>query len=369
MAVSLYGPELPLENRIFRPAPHVGMPSTIKDGAPDAWGMRVLLNQEASARGASADVSVLSDEYYLLNSGSDRIGGIDFQASPEVYVPRIDHASLDDLLHAADIVERGDELPSALARALVHGTSIGGARPKSLVNDTNGSWVAKFSSSTDVLNVVGGEAASIYLAQRAGIDVPESHMVSVMGRDVLLMRRFDRQGKTRKMMVTGVTIIGRGTGVFSQYGTYPELVAVLHRHGADAGQAMFTRIVFNAAISNFDDHMRNHSAFWDGHALALTPAYDLSPSLRSGESGAFVTPFDADGTREPNFSSIVARCGPFGITKKRAVECVEQVRAAINDHWRDAADHGRLTRADRAFMWGRQFLNPATLYGYSPPAT
>ena len=130
-AISLFAPELPLTRDVFPPARGVGMPSAIKDAAPDAWGMRVILNQSTGVHGLDADVDALPFEAYLLESGSDRIGALDFQPSPEVYEPRLAHsATLDDLLSAAGLVEAGEPLPAHLSAALIGVTSIGGARPK-----------------------------------------------------------------------------------------------------------------------------------------------------------------------------------------------------------------------------------------------
>src|SRR5690606_25595714 len=107
------------------------MPGCLRDAAPDAWGRRVILNRALGGAGRDADTGVLDELSYLLQSGSDRIGALDFQASPSEYVPREgDGASLEELLDSAARVERGLPLSPALAQALQHGTSIGGGRAK-----------------------------------------------------------------------------------------------------------------------------------------------------------------------------------------------------------------------------------------------
>ncbi len=135
-AISIYDKELPLKNgaqeKTFGTEP---MPGCIRDAAPDAWGRRVILNKLLGAKGKTADPSDLDEFTYLMESGSDRIGGLDFQRSPKVYEPRLSgEARLEELLQSAELVEKGIPLTPELAQAINHGTSIGGARPKALIN-------------------------------------------------------------------------------------------------------------------------------------------------------------------------------------------------------------------------------------------
>ncbi|MCL1800629.1 MAG: HipA domain-containing protein, partial [Promicromonosporaceae bacterium] len=348
------GPDLPLEEGWFSPAPGIGMPSSIKDSSPDAWGIRTILNAGGE----------YSDESFLLNSGSNRIGALDFQRSPHEYVARNeDDATIAELMAAAEQVDEGVPLPKQLAAALVHATSIGGARPKATLHDPSGQWIAKFSSSTDSMNVVGAEAASIYLARKTAIEVPEARMERVMGRDVLLMRRFDRAGDFRKLMVTGVTLLGYGLGLVPR-GSYPELLGRLRERGDQSGNELYARIAFNIAISNTDDHLRNHSAFWDGETLSLTPAYDLSPGPRSGETATLATPYSYSGRKEATFDGLLDSAYEFDIDIATARGIIDRVRDQVNSHWHDAADFARLTENDRKTLWGRQFQNPAASRKY-----
>jgi len=368
-AISL-APQLPLGREWFAPDDGIGMPSAIKDAAPDAWGQRVLWHAELARNAVDKEVldpSMLSDEFYLLGSGSDRIGAIDFQASSARHVPRTDHASLDDLHRAVQAIDRGEPLPESLAVVIEHATSVGGARPKATLTDGDGSWLAKFSSSSDTFDVVGAEAASTYLAARAGIDVPEVQVVRTCGRKAVLTRRFDRPGLGRRRIVlTAVTVLNHGLGLVPR-GSYPEFVDALTSHGADAGGEMFSRAAFSIAITNTDDHLRNHSAFWDGQRLALTPAYDLSPGRRTGETASLATPYTYDGQREANFASLARAAGQFGITASEAATRIETIRATVADHFEEAADLAQIARADREALRAAQFLNRGTLYGWEPP--
>ena len=138
--------------------------------------------------------------------GSDRIGALDFQHSATEYVPRSPvNAPLEELLDAAALVEKGVLLTPELEQALHHGSSIGGARPKALIEDGQKKFIAKFSSSTDLYSVVKAEFIAMRLAALAGLNVAPVSMVQAANKDVLLIERFDRthvaDGWQRKAMV------------------------------------------------------------------------------------------------------------------------------------------------------------------------
>ena len=129
-AISLYEPELPLRSGVLTLLDGLSMPNCIRDAAPDAWGRRVILNRKFGARGKEIDAGSVDELTFLLESGSDRIGALDFQQSPSVYVSREGKgASLDELLNAVALVEAGTPLTPELEHALFHGSSIGGACP------------------------------------------------------------------------------------------------------------------------------------------------------------------------------------------------------------------------------------------------
>lgn len=365
--VSIYGPQLPLRDEWFEPTGEVGMPGALRDGSPDAWGRRVILNRLTGLRGRDADTAAIDEITYLLRSGSNRLGAIDFQSDARTYVARDENASLDELQRAAQLVEAGELLPAGLGDALLGGSTIGGARPKAIIHDGDAQWIAKFSTSSDTFSMVGAEAASIELARAAGLDVPDSQVVTSLGRKVLLTRRFDRPGHGQRIMVvSALTMLGLDeTG--ARYGSYPELLQVLRRYGKNPGTAgpeLFARIAFNIAISNTDDHLRNHAAFWDGSHLALTPAYDLSPMSRTDETASQAIAYGPNGERESNFASLLSVCAEYGLAVPAARAIIDRIVNAIQVNWDEAADVGELTQFDRALLRGRQILNPGCFYGY-----
>lgn len=216
-AISLFTPELPLADATYDPrrTPErepLPLAGCLRDAAPDAWGRRVI-----NLRRAGNPEADLGEMTYLLSSGSNRIGGLDFQFSRSTYVTRDDDATLEQLLELADLVEAGEPVPQELEAAAQHGTSIGGARPKALLTDGERYLVAKFSSTTDTRPVVKAEAAAMLLAARAGIDVAPVEVRRIDGRDVLLVERFDRvpaphatpgAGHSRRLMLSMLTVLG-----------------------------------------------------------------------------------------------------------------------------------------------------------------
>jgi serine/threonine-protein kinase HipA len=185
------------------------------------------------------------------------------------------------------------------------GSSLG-ARPKVAPQRGNKEWIAKFFSKNDTTPVVKSEALALELARRRGLRVPDSELVRVGYRDVVLVRRFDRPGdSSRRVVISGLTMLGLDEDV-GRYATYPDLLEVLRRSSskADVGRELFERIVFNVAIGNTDDHARNHAAFWDGTHLDPTPACDLEPKIRGAGAATQSMAIGTTTRREDTLSTV-----------------------------------------------------------------
>lgn len=365
-AIALYTPELPLRAGTFDPMePGVGrepltLAGCLRDSAPDAWGRRVL-----NLRLAGTPEAELNELTYLLASGSDRIGALDFQASPTTYVPRGADATLEQLIEMAALTEAGSQIPDDLAAAAGHGTSIGGARPKALLRDQDTHWVAKFPSTSDSRPVVGAEAAAMTLAGLIGLRVPRTRVVPASGRDVLLVERFDRTpAGGRRMMVSALTILGLRESS-ARYGSYPMLAAAIRSSFTEPKATLtelFTRLVFNVCIGNNDDHLRNHAAFWDGAELTLTPAYDLAPQPRTTHVSTQAIDLTPDGQRASQLGVCRTAARSFLLDTATADDIIDTVVTGIEKNWDQACDAARLTRTERATLMHREFLNPYIFY-------
>jgi serine/threonine-protein kinase HipA len=365
-AIPLYLPELPLQ--AGRISPLVGeIQGCIADAGPDAWGQRVILNRLTGR--ADADTTDLGPLTYLIESGSDRIGALDFQASPAEYHPRgMDHAGIDELAEAAERVEKEIPLSPELDQALLHGSSVGGARPKALLGHGGATLIAKFSSTTDTFPVVKGEFLAMELARRAGLDVAPVRLTQANGRDALLVERFDRPGgRRRRAMVSALTMLGldEAGARYASYADLADMVRARFTQSKATLRELFSRIVFNILCSNNDDHPRNHAAFWDGEALSLTPAYDVCPQLRSGGETAQIMAIGRDGWRMSQVAGCVERASTYHLSEAEAREIVDHQIETIESQWDEVCDLAELGESARAGFWGRQFLNAYSLEGYS----
>ena len=365
-AIPLYAPELPLRQGRIRPLAGLTVAGCIRDAGPDAWGQRVILAKHAGHLTANSDTGDLSLLSYLLESGSDRAGALDFQTGAITYQARASDASLEELVTAAELLEAGRPIPPALQDALLRATSIGGARPKVLLSDAHRRLIAKLSARTDTYPVVKAEAVAMELARRVGLDVPGTEVIEVHGDDVLLVDRFDRpdDGRHRRMVVSALTILSLDL-MMGRYATYYDLAdAIRHRFTEPRRtlRELFSRIVFNICVSNTDDHARNHAAFWDGKNLTLTPAYDICPQLRSGGEATQAMAIRRDGYRYSQLAGcIAAATDTYLLSKTEAKNIIDHQVSTIRSEWNDAAEAARLTAAERRQLWGRQILNPYAL--------
>lgn len=363
-AIPIYEPELPLRRGLIEPAAGLSMASCIRDGSPDAWGRRVIINRLVGAKAAEAEAREITELTYLLESGSDRIGALDFQESATEYIPRLKaEASYEELLEAADRIEKGVPLTPALDQALNHGTSIGGARPKALIDNGDTKLIAKFSSSTDLYSVVKAEFIAMKLAAACGLDVALVSMIAAAGKDVLLIERFDRiksdDGWQRKAMVSALTMLGLDE-MMARYASYEELAEIIRHRFTDPKETLrelYGRIVFNILCGNTDDHARNHAAFWDGKMLTLTPAYDICPQGRTGNEATQAMLIKGE-NRMSTLRTCIAAAPDFLLTDDDAKTIIEGQIATIAGEWDAMCDHAKLTETDKNLFAGRQFLNP-----------
>jgi len=371
-ALPIYDKELPLQGGVQEKSFGIeAMPGCIRDAAPDAWGRRVILNKLLGVKGKIADPGDLDEFTYLMESGSDRIGGLDFQKSSKIYEPRLaGQASLEELLHSAEQIEKGIPLTPELAQAINHGTSIGGARPKALIHDHNTKYIAKFSSSTDQYNVIKAEFISMRLAKLCGLNVANVKLANASGKDVLLIVRFDREfkdgGWDRKLMLSALTLLDLDE-MTPHYASYEDL-AELVRHRFTNPKAtlkeIFGRIVFNILCGNTDDHARNHAAFWDGKHLTITPAYDICPQMRHGGEASQAMMISGK-DRSSRLVTCLATANRFMLNEAEARHIIDAQVSAIKESWDEACDAADLSLIDKTLFKERLFLNSYAFEGYS----
>lgn len=368
-AISIYEAELPLEAGILPLLDGLNIPGCIRDSAPDAWGRRVIINKKLGLKGAGTDTTQLDELTYLLESGSDRIGALDFQISPSEYVPRQSASvSLGELLASTERVEKGVPLTPELDQALFHGSAIGGARPKALIEEENKKYVAKFSSSSDLFSVVKAEFIAMRLAEYAGLNIAPVKLAKAAHKDVLLIERFDRNKAKidwqRKSMISALTLFGLDD-MMARYASYETLAEIIRHKFVSPSETLkelFSRLIFNILCGNTDDHARNHAAFWDGKMLSLTPAYDICPQGRTGNEASQAMLISGN-NRFSKIETCLETAHNFLLSKDEAFSIFEKQKETIEQNWDAVCNEAELTEIDKKLLWNRQFLNPFAFEG------
>lgn len=280
--------DLPLQRGEFLPERDRAA-GAVQDARPDRWGERVIQHLDRPKR-----LSILE---YLLFAGQERFGALGVSVSATQYLPAA-CAALPELgelarIHEAiRLVESGTPVPEALKRLVAPGGSLGGARPKAVVNLDGQQWVLKFAEHGESLDEPLIEHASLTLAQQAGIRVATSRAVALWpersdSRHAIAVQRFDREqldGQTRRRHALSADVVLRAAGL--ELG-YPQLAQLLRRRATaeTAAQQMaelFRRMVFNLLIDNTDDHEKNHALILsEAGDCELSPAYDVLPAAQS----------------------------------------------------------------------------------------
>lgn len=330
----------------------------LRDASPDAWGRRII--ERALGR------TNLSELEYLLESPEDRAGALSFGHSNVPPAPvrsynRIVH--LRELFEAARALEEdrgGSALPpnvAALQPLLVPGTSMGGARPKNVVEDDQGLWIAKFPSRDDAWNNAPVEAGLLALAKRCGVRVPNTRVAHVGEQQVLLVSRFDRQPVDvsprtwiRHRMVSALTVLDASESSLERRNwSYPLLADELRRWSsrpvADQRE-LFRRMVFNALVSNSDDHPRNHALIAPEEKFELAPAYDITPTRSFGQLerdlAMDVGTFGRAATRE----NILSMSPRFSMPRDEATRVIDEMIAIVRAEWEGELKRRGATQRD-----------------------
>ncbi len=338
-AISFDPFKLPLGATVQEFAKLKGIPGAVRDAGPDAWGRRVI---EHKLERGPADLEEID---YLLNGPQDGAGYLSFGLKLDPPAPRRPYNrthQLADLVAAAEAVEEGKRLPAHILEQLEPGTSMGGARPKATIEDGNRLWVGKFPEKADRCNLQRIEYATIELARRCGITACDVRIESIGGRDVLMVERFDRAhtegGYLRFGLVSGLTLLDcEESHLDRERWSYPLLADELRRWSEKPDEdrvELFRRIVFSAAVTNNDDHPRNHAVRRTARGWRLTPAYDLVPMpLVSRERRDLAMTIGTYG-RTASIYNLLSQCERFGLTIEAARKEIDKIVATVRT-WRD----------------------------------
>ncbi len=364
-AVEIDPIELRLAARKYETTLLKGVFGALRDAAPDSWG-RLIIDRQHNQE--------LSELGYLMNSADDRAGALGFGTGVVPPAPRKKFnqtLQLDELQKIADDIlkdkkPRGNHVEQA-ARLLLINTSMGGARPKAVVEDAQGLWIAKFNRpDKDKWNSARVERSMLQLAKTCGISVAESKLATVGDRDVLLLKRFDRDkvdaGYYRHRMVSALTILRADEFEPSKW-SYVALAEELRRvstHARKDAAELFRRMCFNALVSNLDDHPRNH-ALLARDTWKLSPAYDITPQSPVGIDRRNLAMICGSAGTYANINNLLSQCGRFLLEREEAEAIILEIRDTVSTSWRKIARAQGVTVADCEIISGA-FVYPGFSY-------
>ncbi|HEU4619462.1 MAG TPA: HipA domain-containing protein [Gammaproteobacteria bacterium] len=318
-----------------------GIFGALRDASPDYWGRRVI---EKHARNAQ-----LGEIDYLLHSPDDRAGALGFGLGPAPPAPRREFNRTIDLQKLQDFADRiiaDEDLPQDAAaqqaqELLLEGTSMGGARPKAVVEDEGALWIAKFNRPDDRWNHARVERSMLELARACGIHTAETRLTTIGDRDGLLVKRFDRESTTkgyrRARMLSALTLLrAEDTHTDRSKWSYVLLAEELRRISArpkDDAPELFKRMCFNALISNSDDHPRNHAVIAMENDWRLSPAYDLLPAPQIGIERRDLALACGDMGRYAHADNLCSQSARFLVNSDEARAIIDSMEQTVKDRW------------------------------------
>lgn len=323
--------------------------NALRDAAPDRWGRKVLSLQAGRAAETLSEFEILTAIHSAYRIGALACGP-NPQDGPRSMAPWAgdtdlfsrNEGQLGEIAQIIGTIERTpeDELEAlqksfagdAFWKALTSLFSVGGARPKAMVELEGVGYIAKFPKGDDAWNEPLIEHATMTLAAKAGIRVAETRVVGVGGVTVLLVKRFDRDDdKKPRHFISGFTV--RDVAEDGEWGSYQDLSHAARRLGDEnAGEELFRRMVFNALCANTDDHLRNHAFFVERNQINITPAFDLVPRQLRASSYELALGCGKYG-HETSKKNLLSRTSPFGLNPEKAALIYEEIRATVAD-WR-----------------------------------
>lgn len=351
-------PDLSLDDAPFFPKPELGNFGIFMDSSPDRWGQTLMKRREALlAKDEKRTPRTLYSWDFLIGvQDFTRQGALRFRledtgeflgnekmAAPPVTTLRELEAVAFQL--SSRRIDDLDALRKWLAVLVAPGASLGGARPKANFTNNDGSlWIGKFPARDDERDVGAWEYVVHALAMKASVDVPPANLLQLDNDfHTFCTQRFDRVGGTRRFYASAMTLLRKE---HSEGTSYLELAQFIRSQGdaehveADLAQ-LFRRVVFNVAVGNRDDHLRNHGFLLGKTGWRLAPAFDVNPNIDKAEH---VLNLD-DGDNRPSLETVLNTAEFYGLTNDSAENILEEVTSAV-DRWESIARKEHIAAAD-----------------------
>lgn len=355
---------LPLTREILvnprtREAP--GVFGVLIDAGPDEWGRRQLAK--------TRQPPPVTNVEFLLAASGEGVGALHFSAEIDEQPKPTPPRPFEDLVHLQQIagdIEAGREVDRSLEPYFFHGSGLGGARPKTLIDYEGKSWIAKFARESDLVDMCKVEFVTMRMAREAGIEVPDVQLTFTARGPVLMVGRFDHTGDGQHHLISVASLINKfDIGQYDEAAmSYPGIFQLGNRIGtatANLAAVVFRRMLFNIAIGNTDDHLRNHAFYKkaDEAQYLLTPGYDIVPN--TGLQGSHAIALGAFGNT-PSVDNLKAAAVRTGLSENEGVQIAQEV-LAVTEGWETYMREAEVSEPDIAILQ-RCFASQSVLTHY-----
>jgi serine/threonine-protein kinase HipA len=346
--------DLKLSTKTYETTLLNGIFGALRDASPDYWGRCVIERHFGSPGPNELD--------YLLHSPDDRAGALGFGLNVEPPAPKRQFNRTMDLARLqqfADAIINDEDVPEnpdaeQAQELMLDGTSMGGARPKAVVEDEDALWIAKFNRPDDRWNHARVERAMLELGRACGIHTADSKLTTIGDRDALLVKRFDRKregaGYQRARMLSALTLLRAGDSHqdrsrWSYVLLAEELRRISSQPKADASE-LFRRMCFNALTTNNDDHPRNHAVIAIGDEWKLSPAYDLTPAMPVSLERRDLALECGDMGRYAHAENLLSQSARFLVEPDEAAAIIDEVEQTVRQRWYEIARRESVSEKD-----------------------
>ena len=332
-----------------------GLYGAFRDATPDYWGRLVI------SAGLRSPPESLTEMDYLMHTHATRVGNLDFRASldaPEPSLAPPEFQDIEALLKTAEGLEQGRSVDERVRVLLEQGSSLGGARPKCTLARDGELWLAKFPSRQDWISVPRLEFATMQLATRCGLNTPEARLEPVGGRDVYLVRRFDREavpgGWARRGYLSALSLAEWDERDRDRW-SYRTVADRIRRYAVHPGRdlhELFRRIAFNILVRNTDDHPRNHGFLLEPGGLSLSPLFDVEPARARPGVGTdyFLAMSVGEEGRVASLANLCSAAPTFNLSHDEAADLTRQMQECVASTWRDALEQAGFDKHDMALL-------------------
>ncbi|MDV6328425.1 type II toxin-antitoxin system HipA family toxin [Idiomarina sp. Sol25] len=321
---------LPLTDELFETRANKGLFGVLTDAGADAWG-RKLITQLRTTKPEN-------ELEFLIAGASMGVGAISFSLSQSKSKAKVSRNTLDDidlLLAGKNAILNSENVSVEVKKAFQYGESMGGARPKTVLQHNGQAYLLKFNRPDDLYNVARVESATMTMLNEVeGVNVAGTQLLAGE-EDVLMSERFDRRGlDVSHHFISANSLLAEGNvseamlKTTYSYGALAEYMRKTSQRAEDATE-LYKRMAFNVFIGNTDDHGRNHALFWDlkSGGWRLSPAYDVLPINNSQQHALGVGEYG----REGSIDNVLSQCRRFGVTPKKAKNILENIRELVGE--------------------------------------